>query len=90
MWEAMACGKCIVTTETEAIKEVLTPDAAVLVPNESVEKDLPGILEGLLSDGRKRDEYGRNARRRATEVLEPWAKRAEREVRLLEELVGRR
>ncbi len=90
MWEAMACGKCIVTTETDAIKEVLTTRDAVLLPSEVLDRELPKTLEGLLNDDNRRNEFGRNARRRAAEVLEPWAKRAEKEARLLEEMVCRR
>ena len=90
MWEAMACGKCIVTTETDAIKDVLTAQDAVLLPNDTLDRDLPKTLEGLLNDDSRRNELGKNARRRATEVLESWAKRTEKEALLLEGLVRRR
>ncbi|GAF81638.1 unnamed protein product [marine sediment metagenome] len=87
MWEAMACGKCIVTTETDAIKEVLiSGESAILVPGEKM-NDLPGILVNLLNNNQLRETLGRNARSRAREVLEPWPKRVEKEAILLEELV---
>lgn len=87
MWEAMACGKCIVTTETEAIKDVLTSNVdAVLVHPEAFEK-IPGILDSLLSDEQRRRRLGENARLRARQVLESWPQRIEKEAELLEDLV---
>jgi glycosyltransferase involved in cell wall biosynthesis len=87
MWEAMACGKCIITTETEAIQDVLTSNAdAVLVPPEAFEK-VPGILNSLLSDEQRRRRLGENARLRARQVLESWPQRIEKEAELLEDLV---
>ena len=88
MWEAMASGKCIVTTENEAIKEVLTSgENAILISPHNLES-LPGILEELLNDDDLRDRLGRNARFRAQKVLKSWSERIEKEARLLEGLVG--
>ena len=87
MWEAMACGKCIITTETEAIKDVLTSNVdAVLVPPDAFEK-IPSILNRLLSDDQHRRRLGENARLRARQVLESWPQRMEKEAELLEDLV---
>ena len=87
MWEAMACGKCIITTETEAIKDVLTSNVdAVLVPPDSFE-NIPSILNKLLSNDQHRRRLGENARLRARQVLESWPQRMEKEAELLEDLV---
>lgn len=87
IWEAMACGKCIITTETEAIQDVLTSNLdAVLVPPEAFEK-VPGILNSLLSDEQRRRRLGENACLRARQVLESWPQRIEKEAELLEDLV---
>lgn len=88
MWEAMACGKCIVTTETEAIKEILSSGKnAVLVSPDNL-KMIPKILEELLDNNDLRNELGKNARLRAQEVLESWSRRAEKEAYLLQELIS--
>ncbi len=87
MWEAMAAGACIVTTETQAAKEVVENGKhAVLVPyNEFA--SIPGILSGLLKDKARRLQLGRNAVSRAHEVLKTWPERIEEEVLVLEDLV---
>ena len=87
MWEAMACGKCIVTTETEAIKEILTSEKdAILVPYHRLD-NTTAILQGLLNNDDLRKRLGDNARKRAKDILEPWSKRTEKEAQLLEDLV---
>jgi len=87
MWEAMACGKCIITTETEAIKEILTSEKdAILVPHSRLD-NTAGILQELLNNDDLRRRLGDNARKRAKDVLEPWSKRMEKEAQLLEDLI---
>ena len=87
MWEAMACGKCIVTTETEAIKEILTSEKdAILVPQDRLD-NTAGILQELLNKDDLRKRLGDNARKRAKDILEPWSKRIEKEAQLLEDLI---
>lgn len=85
MWEAMACGKCIITTEIEAIKEILTSEkSAILIqPNSCVSE----ILSNLLNNDDLRNELGKNARERARQTLEPWPERIKKEAELLEKLV---
>jgi len=90
MWEAMACGKCIVTTETEAIKEILASEKdAVLIPNNRLDNTV-GILQELLNNDDLRKRLGDNARKRAKDILEPWSKRMEKEAQLLEDLIKNR
>lgn len=87
MWEAMACGKCIVTTETQAIKEILTSEKdAILVPHDRLD-NTASILRELLNDDDLRSRLGDNARKRAKDILEPWGKRMEKEARLLEDVI---
>lgn len=87
MWEAMAAGKCIVTIKNELIKKILTSDEnGILISLDHLDK-LPNILEKLLNDETLRNKLGEKARMRAREVLEPWAKRIEKEAILLEGLV---
>jgi len=90
MWEAMACGKCVVTTETEAIKEILTSEKdAVLVPQNRLD-NTAGVLQELLNNDDLRRRLGDNARKRAKDILEPWSKRTEKEAQLLEDLIKNR
>lgn len=90
MFEAMACGKCIVTTDTMALREMLIPDEdAVLVPWEELNK-LPDIFSNLLRNDQLRKKFGENAKKKARQLLESWSKRAEKEALLLEELIGQR
>lgn len=85
MWEAMTCGKCIITTETEAIKEILTSEKnAVLIQPDSCVSE---ILSNLLNNDDLRNELGKNARERSRQILEPWPERIKKEAELLEKLV---
>ena len=87
MWEAMACGKCIVTTETEAIKEILTSEKdAILIQPDRLD-NTTAILQELLDNDDLRRRLGDNARKRARDILEPWSRRMEKEARLLADLV---
>jgi glycosyltransferase involved in cell wall biosynthesis len=87
LWEAMACGKCIVTTQNEAIQEILVSgEVAVLVSQEGIH-ELPEKLMQLLSDEVLRKKLGDNARSRARQVLESWPERVAKEADLLEGLV---
>ena len=88
VWEAMATGRCIVTTETELIKEVLTSEQDSILVSEEGLNDLPDILEKLLNNDSFREQLGNNARKRAKEILEPWPVRIEKEAKLLEDLVA--
>ncbi|MCM8781095.1 MAG: glycosyltransferase family 4 protein [Candidatus Omnitrophica bacterium] len=86
MWEAMVCGKCIVTIENEAIREVLTHQVnAILIRPDEI-PHFSQILSELLNDEILIEQLGKRAHLRAREILEPWEVRMEREVRLLEEL----
>lgn len=90
MWEAMVCGKCIVTTENDNIKEVLkSGENAILVSPRDFGK-LPEILNNLLSDDELKNRLGKNARLRAEEVLQTWPERIRKEVKLLEELFDKK
>jgi glycosyltransferase involved in cell wall biosynthesis len=90
MWEAMAARRCIVTSENDAVKEVLTSGKdSMLIPSDNIDS-LAGILDKLLRNKRLRNELGENARIRAQQVLEPWSKRIEKEAELVEKLVEER
>jgi glycosyltransferase involved in cell wall biosynthesis len=88
MWEAMVCGKCIVTIENAPIKEALTSgvNAVFLGPDDL--KNPADILSRILADDKLRNELGNNAHRRAYEVLKPWSQRIGEEAELLEKLTA--
>ncbi|MFH1093235.1 MAG: glycosyltransferase family 4 protein [Candidatus Omnitrophota bacterium] len=87
MWEAMMSGCCIVTTENDAIKEVLQ-DEAVLIPESKINSASEIILE-LLDNDALRKEYAQKIIKKADSVLETWDKRIDKEVELIEELKRR-
>ncbi len=87
MWEALASGRCVVTTETEAIKEVVTTGKnGFLVPLTDVKVIADTVLK-LLGDSELIKRVGDAARERAKEVLETWQERVAKEVELFENLV---
>jgi len=87
MWEAMACGQCIITTETEAIKEVLASGENAILLSKDRMDEFPEILKELLINDELRHKLGNNARLRAKEVLGNWPQRINKEINLLERLV---
>ena len=88
MWEAMASGKCIITTKNYAIEEVLTSgENAVLVGGNEIE-NLPEIIDNILKNDKLRKTLGENAKNRAREILETWSDRTSKEAELLEKLVN--
>ncbi|MBU2064221.1 MAG: glycosyltransferase family 4 protein [Candidatus Omnitrophica bacterium] len=89
VWEAMAAGKCIVTTETEAIKEVLANrENAVLIKRDKLD-EAAQVIDELLNNARLRERLAANVQSRAREILESWPKRMAKEIALLEELINR-
>jgi glycosyltransferase involved in cell wall biosynthesis len=88
LWEAMACGKCIVTTDNEAVREVLTDGKnACLIPRERL-SEVPDILNDLLENDNLRNALGQQALVRSREILEPWPARIKKEKELLEALAS--
>lgn len=86
IWEAMICGAAIITIKTEAIKEILGENDAILIP----EKELCLVNKLTLDVLRKKDwqkKFSENIKKRADEILEAWPKRIEKELNLLEQLV---
>jgi len=89
LWEAMACGKCIVTLNNcQEITQILQPNVnAVLLPEDKLAK-LPEVLLELISDDERRMKIEHKAREAALNSLETWQQRADREVGLLESLIN--
>ncbi len=88
LWEAMVCGRCIVTIERESIKDIFTQgENAVLIPENNLEK-LPLVLNTLLLDSELKNRLGSNVRLRSKEIFESWDDRIDKEIALLEQLVG--
>jgi len=87
MWEAMTCGKCIVTTETESIKEVLTQQEDVLLVPKGDINAASDALNTLLDNDDLVKKLGEKARKTSEQVMETWPQRIEKEAKLLEALV---
>jgi glycosyltransferase involved in cell wall biosynthesis len=60
MFEYMACGRAIISSDLPVIGEVLNTRNAVLCPPEQAE-DWVGALSGLLADGPRRAALARQA-----------------------------
>lgn len=61
--EAMACGCPVVCSNIAALKETAGDAALFVHPHDP--DDLAGVLDGLLTDSRRREEYGRRGVDRA-------------------------
>lgn len=66
MLEAMACGRCVVSTDVPGARDALSEGAGIVVPIEN-ERDLASNISKLLVDPRAAVTIGSNARRRVQE-----------------------
>ncbi|MDH7480987.1 MAG: glycosyltransferase family 4 protein [Armatimonadota bacterium] len=83
--EAAACGRALVLSYTGGLPELMGDDALYFAP-----ADYQGLyknLKELILDEKKREEYGRRARCRATEVLDSAIMR-EKTARLFDQVLG--
>jgi glycosyltransferase involved in cell wall biosynthesis len=80
MFEYMAAGRAIITSDLPVIREILTDNTAVFCPPESISAWRDAIAE-LLRDSKRRQALGQRARRaaegyswvaRARRILEGW------------------
>ncbi len=62
--EALACGKPVIGSNIDAIKEIITPDVGLLVDPDCPIKIGEGISR-ILNDGEMRNRFQKNARERA-------------------------
>jgi len=88
MWEAMAKGACIVTTDNEKMKKILVDgrDCIYISCEDVGARQLPAVLKILLADEKKRRSLGQGAREQARQHLVSWEERVAKEVQALEAL----
>jgi len=85
--EALCCGKCIVSLDNGATREVIpNEDIGILLPVGQLDT-LPDVLVALLRDDAWRRRLGEAARARALATMQSWEQRMTMEVRLIEDLV---
>lgn len=85
--EAMSCGRCVVSMDDGSLQGIIQHEEnGILVKPDSVERDLPEILLGLLRDDSRRSQLGRRAREHALGNLETWEERIMKEIELLEQV----
>ena len=85
--EALCCGKCIVSLDNGATRELIpNEDVGILLPVDQP-NTLVDVLVALLRDDARRRRLGRAARARALALLQTWEQRMAMEVGLIEELV---
>ncbi|MGW8249642.1 MAG: glycosyltransferase, partial [Anaerolineales bacterium] len=75
LFEYLACGRPILSSDLPVLREVLDGDTAVLLPPEDPVSWVEG-LRGLCSDAGRRDELGKQARYKAEQYT--WEGRAQR------------
>jgi glycosyltransferase involved in cell wall biosynthesis len=69
LFEAMACGAAVIGTDTSGLREALTKETGLLIPEKSPES-LAWAIEKMMGDERKLDEMKLNARKRAVDVFD--------------------
>lgn len=87
MWEAMVCGKCVVTMSDETTCEVIVNGKSGVLINKDELNKLHEVLKSLLENDAYRKTLSEQARFTSAKVLETWPARISREVELLSELV---
>jgi glycosyltransferase involved in cell wall biosynthesis len=92
--EAMICGKCIVALDTGDTGELIQHDwTGKLIKAESEEEivtKLSKAIIAVLEDDRLMTRLGENARIYAQEHFQTWEERIMMEIKLVEELIGKR
>ncbi len=91
LFEAMACGLCIVTLDDGSVSDLIVHgETGMLVDPARVEEQLPDTIISLLRDPALRMRLGDGARRMAREKLMSVEERMRVEVEALEKLVLKR
>ena len=93
LYEAMVCGKCIVTLDKgdtgELINDGETGRLIRAGDEDEIVSDLSRTIVDALDDEGVRTRLGENARIYAQEHFQTWEERTAMEVKLVEELVGK-
>jgi len=93
LYEAMACGKCIVTLDSGATGELIEDGKTgrlLRAGSESeIVAELSEAIAGVLDDDVLRKALGENARTYAQEHFQTWEERTAMEVKLVAELVAK-
>ncbi len=90
IYEAMACGLPVVGADVGGQRELVTPEAGMLVPRSEKEteaKQYAGILAGLLQNPKRRRDLGQAARERVTRLF-PLSQMGERLTGSLKQAAG--
>lgn len=69
LFEAMACGAAVIGTDTSGLREALTKETGLLIPEKSPES-LAKAIEKLMSDTAMLDSMKKEARKRAVDVFD--------------------
>lgn len=89
LFEAMVCGKCILTLDTgDTARIIRSGETGILLSLKNLE-ELPEKIIHLLDNNELRNELGKNARQYALDNFQSWDQRIEMEIAELEELEPR-
>ncbi|MCK4245393.1 MAG: glycosyltransferase family 4 protein, partial [Candidatus Omnitrophica bacterium] len=93
LYEAMVCGKCIVTLDNGDTRELIEDGKTgrlIRAGNEDeIVNELSKAILDVLEDDELRARLGENARIYAQEHFQTWEERMAMEARLIKELVGK-
>lgn len=90
IFEAMACGKCVMALNSGTTSDVIRDGQNGLLVNREDLRHLPQVIINLLKDERLREQLGSNARKFAEESLLSWEERVTMEVDAVTGLAYRR
>lgn len=69
LFEAMACGTAVIGTDTSGLREAVTPETGILVPEKSPD-GIAKAIKYMMGDSNRLGIFKENARKRAVEVFD--------------------
>ncbi len=69
LYEAMACGTAVITTDISGNREAVTPETGLIVPQKSP-ADIAAAVKKLINDKKLLADFTKNGRKRALELFD--------------------
>ena len=86
LFEAMACGVCVIALNSGATGSIIKNKRNGILVDYNDLQNLPSIIGRLISDGKLRRKLGDNAKQYALKNFKTWEERVASEVELIENL----
>jgi glycosyltransferase involved in cell wall biosynthesis len=88
LFEAMACGVCVIALNSGATGNVIKNKQNGILVNYNDLQNLPSIIDHLINDEKLRNRLGDNAKQYALKNLKTWDERVAMEVELIESMIA--